>query len=116
VENAGKPLEIIMRGLIDARLEVLLDVGETVGAGQTFTLRSLLMITKEKLKEIICKPLPPDVCLPFPERDILFTLNFIIMKVDLGVTKRTEQFPQSNKNNSTSSKRFYFILLLSNIL
>ena len=40
-EKVGRPLEIIMRGLINSRLKVLLDVGNVIGEGQTISLLSL---------------------------------------------------------------------------
>lgn len=44
IEDAGKPLEIITRGLIDARLRVLVDLDAIELTGQIFCLKSFLQI------------------------------------------------------------------------
>lgn len=103
IEDAGMPLEIIMRGLIDARLQVLVDMLDaeksTDESRMTFTLQSLLMM----------KP-----TLFFNDENVeskssLFFLETHKMRISPGAGTQTGQFPRTNNFCDTNLSKIYVL-------
>lgn len=103
-DDTKMPLCIIMQGLINARLQVLLDLCRSNGeSNQRVFLWSLLRIKFNSEEPLVENPLPPNISLPLPKRWILYILECdrVIKASAWGSTK---QLPLSDMDKSARCK------------
>ena len=105
IQDAGKPMEIIVRGLIDARLQVLADLDSTERSGQFFSLASLLMLGSSNYIDSDYE----GSGLAQNSPSVLDSPN---MQLVQGKCKRIKTFPRSNDFSKSSKNVFRFIILL----
>jgi len=110
VENAGKPLEIIMRGLIDARLEVLSDLDLVENSGQFFSLASLLRL--QGSTSLSSRSFSSTTSASVSKTNTRAFLVGLKMRIDKGGGESTDMFPQSNDFSKSSKTVFHISMFV----